>query len=226
MGIPQYRRNTVTMNYRKINNRIADTLSPLEAYTYFCLTMKSDFETYHSNVNQISLAETAGVCQSTIQEHITKFEQMGLIMVNRQINRDDDKTFRKNQYLLLYDKDEDGLESHYVYIDGKIINEPIKRELKGFLILLKIRCLNYTNICAYSVRELADTLTIGKSMVNNYLMMAEETGYIKRDKKKNTIQLLNDEIFIVARETDIASMRRIYPEVITDDMYDKRGHAI
>ena len=92
--------------------------------------------------------------------------------------------------------------------------------------MLKIRCLNYTNICAYSVRELSETLTIGKSMVNNYLKMAEETGYIKRDKKKKTIQLLNDEIFIVARETDIASMRNFYPEIITDDMYDKRGHAI
>lgn len=147
-------------------------------------------------------------------------------MVNRQMNKDEDKIFRKNQYLLLYDIDEDGLISHYVYIDGKLINEPIKRELKGFLILLKIRCLNYTNICAYSVRELSETLTIGKSMVNNYLKMAEETGYIKRDKKKKTIQLLNDEIFIVARETDIASMRNFYPEIITDDMYDKRGHAI
>lgn len=44
------------MNYRMINNRIADVLSPLEAYTYFCLAIKSDFETFLSNVNQTTLA--------------------------------------------------------------------------------------------------------------------------------------------------------------------------
>ena len=214
------------MNYRKVNNKIADTLSPLEAYTYFCLTMKSDFNTYLSNVNQSTLAKDVEAHQSTVQEHISKFEREGLIWIDREMNRKDDKIFKKNHYQLLYDTNEDGEICHYVYIDGKLINEPIKRELKGFLILLKIRCLNYTNICAYSVRELAETLTIGKSMVNNYLKMAEETGYIKRDKKKKTIQLLKDEIFIVARETDIARMRKLYPEVITDDMYDKRGHAI
>ena len=214
------------MNFRKVNNKIADTLSPLEAYTYFCLTMKSDFNTYLSNVNQSTLAKDVEAHQSTVQEHISKFEREGLIWIDREMNRKGDKIFKKNHYQLLYDTNEDGEICHYVYIDGKLINEPIKRELKGFLILLKIRCLNYTNICAYSVRELAETLTIGKSMVNNYLKMAEETGYIKRDKKKKTIQLLKDEIFIVARETDIARMRKLYPEVITDDMYDKRGHAI
>ena len=214
------------MNYRKVNNKIADTLSPLEAYTYFCLTMKSDFNTYLSNVNQSTLAKDVETHQSTVQEHISKFEREGLIWIDREMNRKDDKIFKKNHYQLLYDTNEDGEICHYVYIDGKLINEPIKRELKGFLILLKIRCLNYTNICAYSARELAETLVIGKSMVNNYLKMAEETGYIKRDKKKKTIQLLKDEIFIVARETDIAITRKLYPEVIADDMFDKRGHAI
>ncbi len=214
------------MNYRMINNRIADVLSPLEAYTYFCLAIKSDFGTFLSNVNQTTLAQIANVCQSTIQEHVTKFEQERLIMVNRTMNKNEDQVFRKNKYRLLYDKADDGSLCHFVYIDGELINAPIKRELKGFLILLKIRCLNYTNICAYSVRELADTLAIGKSMVDNYLKMAEETGYIKRDKKKKTIKLLNEKIFIEARETDISGIRKLYPEVISDDMFDSKGRYI
>lgn len=164
--------------------------------------------------------------QSTIQEHITKFERERLVMVNRQINKDDDKIFRKNKYRLLYDKADDGSPCHFVYLDGELINAPIKKELKGFLILLKIRCLNYTNTCAYSVRELADTLTIGKSMVDNYLRMAEEVGFIKRNRKKKTIQLINDEIFIVARETDISTIRNLYPEVISDDMFDSKGRYV
>ncbi len=217
----------LTMNYRKLNNRIAEVLSPSECYTYFCLTLKSDYESLESNVKEETLAEYAGVSISTIQRHITKFFDEGLILIDRETNIKNQQIFKKNHYTLLYDfSPDDNSVVHWVMVDEKLVSEPISKELKGFLIMLKIRCLNYTNICGYSVRALADTLSIGKTMVDKYLLLAEKLGYVKRDKKKKIIKLLRDDIFIIARETDIHKWRCIYPETIVDEKFDRKGHYI
>lgn len=215
------------MNYRKINNGIAEVLSPSECYTYFCLTLKSDFNTLVSNVKQETLAEYAGVSISTIQRHLAKMDKEGFIWIERETNKKDENIFKKNRYTLLYDFSihDDGF-VHWVMIDEKLVKEPIPNELKGFLIMLKIRCLNYTNVCAYSVRALAETLSIGKTMVDSYLIQAEEQGYIKRDKKKKNITLLRDDIFIIARETDIHKLRNFCAEAVCDKDYDSKGHYI
>ena len=219
----------LTMNYRKLNNGIAEVLSPAECYTYFCLTLKSDFETLESNVNQDTLAEYVGVSTSTIQRHLAKIEEGGFIWVDRKTHKDNKNIFKKNHYTLLYDfsiyGDDCGF-VHWVMVGEKLVREPISNELKGFLIMLKIRCLNYTNTCGYSVRGLADTLSIGKTMVDKYLQQAEELGYVKRNKKKRNIELLRDDIFIIARETDIHKLRVFYPEAIADEDYDSKGHYI
>ena len=89
--------------------------------------------------------------------------------------------------------------------------------MKGFLILLKLRCLNGTNICKYSIRELADTLTISKSTVDRYIKEAESFNYINRYIKKGIIRITLDEIFYTTKESQIAVMKRLYPEVLTDE---------
>ena len=200
------------MNYRKITTRVADCLKPLQAYIYLGLAMKSDYETLYSNVNEDTLAEYLDVHSNTISKNILYFQREGLIHINRQNYPDK----RKNSYQLNGE--------HYVLIDEQLLREPISRELKGFLVLLKCRCLNSTNVCLYSGRKLADTLCLKKSRVNYYLNQAEELGYIKR--KRNTITLTRDDIFIVTNETDIAQWRRFYPEVILDEDFDEHGKYI
>ena len=216
------------MNYRRINNRIAEVLSPAECYTYFCLTLKSDFETLESNVKQDTLAKFVGASVSTIQRHLYKLHDEGFIWTDTETHKKDGNLFKKNHYTLLYDFSihEDSDFVHWVMIDGQLVDEPISKELKGFLIMLKIRCINYTNTCCYTVRELAETLSIGKTMVDRYLLQAEELGYVKRDKKKKNIKLLRDDIFIVARETDIHKMRNFCAEAVCDEDYDSKGHYI
>ena len=120
----------------------------------------------------------------------------GFILIDRDTHKKDENVFKKNHYTLLYDfsihVDEPDF-AHWVMVDEKLVKEPISNELKGFLIMLKIRCLNYTNVCGYSVRALADTLSIGKSMVDRYLQQAEELGYITADERQNMDQLIEDD---------------------------------
>ena len=94
-------------------------------------------------------------------------------------------------------------------------DEPISTQLKGFLILLKCKCLNGTNTTLYSQNKLAEDLGISTGSISNYLKEAEEKRFVKRDK--NGIHLLRDDIFLITQESDLAILKNIYPEIITDE---------
>lgn len=200
---------------------IGKYLSLTEAYTYFCLAIKSDRENLQSKIKQENLAKY--ICDnahttkdtisvSTIKNHLNKFVEKDLMTKETQVLEGNKGTFKTNTYYLT--------DLHYVLIDEALVKEPISNDLKGFLILLKTRCINSTNLCKYSIRELAETLAVGKSTVGKYLKLAEEAGYIKRDS--NGITLLNDNIFIVTRETKLSEMKRFYCEAITDADYSNQ----
>ncbi len=202
------------MNYRKIPQLVADELRPLEAYTYLLLASKSDYNTLESKVNQSTLAEQSNLDVKTIRNHLNKMENKGIVTVQRERKVGASGIFKFNTYHLS--------DENYSLISVDLLNEPIKKELIGFLVQLKLRCLNFTNLCRYSVRDLADTLPYSKSTVDRYLIEAEEKGYVKRDKQG--IMLLDKNLFIVDEKSVYEITRELYPEILTDE--DRRDHRV
>ena len=202
------------MNYRKIPQSVADELRPLEAYIYFLLASKSDYNTLESKVNQSTLAELSGLNIKTIGNHLNKMESRGIITVQRDRKVGASGAFKFNTYYLT--------DENYSLISVDLLNEPIRKELIGFLVQLKLRCWNYSNLCRYSVRELADTLPYSKSTVDRYLIEAEQKGYIRRNEKG--IILVNTNLFIVDKMSEFELIRRLYPEILTDEDY--RDHTV
>ena len=203
-----------SMNYRKIPQLVADELKPLEAYTYLLLASKSDYNTLESKVNQSTLAEQSNLDVKTIRNHLNKMENKGIVTVQRERKVGASGIFKFNTYHLS--------DENYSLISVDLLNEPIKKELIGFLVQLKLRCLNFTNLCRYSVRDLADTLSYSKSTVDRYLIEAEEKGYVKRDKQG--IMLLDKNLFIVDEKSVYEITRELYPEILTDE--DRRDHTV
>ena len=195
-----------SMNYRKIPQAVADKLRPLEAYVYLALASKSDYETEESSVNEDTLAELTGLRRKTISIYITKFDKERIIKKITECRKGDSGAFKFNHYYLYTD--------NYSLISMDLLKEPIRRELIGFLVQLKLRCYNFTNLCQYSIRELADTFVYERSTVQRYLKEAEELGYIKRDK--DGIHLLNKKLFIIDEKSVYELVREFYPEVLTD----------
>ena len=195
-----------SMNYRKIPQAVADKLRPIEAYVYLALASKSDYETDESNVNEDTLAELTGLRRETISIYITKFDKERIIKKITECRKGDSGAFKFNHYYLYTD--------NYSLISMDLLKEPIRRELIGFLVQLKLRCYNFTNLCQYSIRELADTFVYERSTVQRYLKEAEELGYIKRDK--DGIHLLNKKLFIIDEKSVYELVREYYPEVLTD----------
>lgn len=202
------------MNYRKIPQAVAEKLSPLEAYVYLVLASKSDFNTMESKVNESTLAEETKLSISTIGRYIKKYTTEHIIKKITERKRGSSGAYLFNTYYLS--------DLHYALISMDLLKEPIRRELKGFLTQLKLRCYNFTNLCQYSVRELAETLSYSKSTVERYLQEAESLGYIKRDEKG--VKLLNKELFIVDEKSEYEYIREFYPEILTDE--DIRDHKI
>ena len=200
------------MNYRKIPQSVADELRPLEAYTYFLLASKSDYNTLESKVNQSTLAQLSGLNIKTIGNHLNKMESRGIITVQRDRKVGASGAFKFNTYYLT--------DENYSLISVDLLNEPIRKELIGFLVQLKLRCWNYSNLCKYSVRQLADTLPYTKSTVDRYLIDAEQKGYIKRNEKG--IILVNTNLFIVDKMSEFELIRRLCPEILTDEDYRDR----
>ena len=172
--------------YRKITKNMAGKLKPKEAYLFYCLALKSDFITYESNIEQESLAKEYGIEDTDqISDWLYKFQSYGLLRIIKLNIKGQYGKFQKCRYLLNTD--------NYVFISDLLKDEPISRQLKGFLILLKCKCLSGTNTTLYSQNKLAKELGIGKSTISNYMKEAEEKGYITKDEKG--IYLTRKDIF-------------------------------
>lgn len=194
--------------YRKITSNIAGKLNLLEAYLFYCLALCSDCYTMESHIKQENLAKFYGIKKTDqIREWLHKFESLGLVRI--------DKTDVYGQYgkfnRCSYQSDTE----HYVLITNKLYDEPISRELKGFLILLKCLCLNGTNTTLYSQNRLAEELNLSTGTISKYINEAIDKGYVKKDKKG--IHLLNDKMFIITSESTLAKLKNLYPEIITDE---------
>lgn len=204
------------LSYRRITETIAGKLDLLEAYLFYCLALCSDCYTMISNVKQEALTEFYGIKkEEQIRQWLHKFESLNLIQIDKHPIKGKYGSFDRCRYTLNTE--------HYVLISKKLYSEPISRQLKGFLVLLKCKCLNGTNTCQYIQNELAQVLNISPSTVSRYLKQAEDSGYIERDDKG--IHLKDRKMFIITSETSFALVKNIYPNILTDeDMAERKVH--
>ena len=176
--------------YRKITELLAGRLKPKEAYLFYCLALKSDFITNESYITQEGLAKFYGIKDvDQIREWLYKFQSKGLLTIVKSKVKGQYGTFRKCKYILNAD--------HYNLISDLLKEEPVSSQLKGFLILLKCKCLNGTNITKFSQNQLAKELGISTGAISQYMKEAIDNDYVSKDE--NGIHLLREDIFLKAK---------------------------
>ena len=173
--------------YRKISKNMAGKLKPKETYLFYCLALKANLKTYESNIKQLTLANEYGIKDTDqISDWLYKFQSKRLLTIVKVKVKGKFGQFQKCRYFLNTE--------NYVLISEILKDEPISRQLKGFLILLKCKCLNGTNTTLYSQNKLANELGISRGTISNYIQEAIDKGYISKDKKG--IHLLRKDIFL------------------------------
>lgn len=186
------------IQYRKITELIAGRLKPKEAYLFYCLALKSDFITNESYITQDSLAKFYGIKDvDQIREWLYKFQSKGLLTIVKSKVKGQYGTFRKCKYILNAE--------HYNLISDLLKEEPVSSQLKGFLILLKCKCLNGTNTTKLSQNQLADELGISTGAISQYMKDAIDNAYVSKDEKG--IHLIREDIFLKAK----AEFRKVKP---------------
>ena len=175
--------------YRKITEKMVGRLKPKQAYLFYCLALKADLKTYESRIKQTTLANEYGIKDTDqIRDWLYKFQAQGLVRIVKLNIKGQYGKFQRCRYFLNTD--------NYVMVSEILKDEPISTQLKGFLILLKCRCLNGTNTTLYSQNKLAEEMKIGKSTISNYMKEAIDKGYITKDEKG--IHLIREDIFYMA----------------------------
>ena len=175
------------IQYRKITELIAGRLKPKEAYLFYCLALKSDFITNESYITQESLAKFYGIKDvDQIREWLYMFQSKGLLTIIKSKVKGRYGTFRKCKYILNAE--------HYNLISDLLKEEPISSQLKGFLILLKCKCLNGTNTTKFSQNQLTKELGISAGAISQYMKDAIDNAYVSKDDKG--IHLLREDIFL------------------------------
>lgn len=201
--------------YRKITERIADKLTLSQIYGYYVLAQMSDYSTNESHINQSTLANLCNVSEITVKRWIKAYSENNLIDIKtNSIKKSDGQKVKKNTYTLYTDS--------YKLISDGLLNLDCDNEIKGFLILLKCRCYNCTNVIKYSSRELADTCAISKSTISNYINKCLDLGFLK--KVDGGYELTDNKIFIPHKESLYYAISKIYPNMLTDE--DIEEHKI
>ena len=178
------------IQYRKITELLAGRLKPKEAYLFYCLALKSDFITNESYITQESLAKFYGIKDvDQIREWLYMFQSKGLLTIIKSKVKGRYGTFRKCKYILNAE--------HYNLISDLLKEEPISSQLKGFLILLKCKCLNGTNTTKFSQNQLTKELGISAGAISQYMKDAIDNAYVSKDEKG--IHWLREDIFLKAK---------------------------
>jgi hypothetical protein len=190
------------MQYRKITELLAGRLKPKEASLFYCLALKSDFFTNESYITQDSLAKFYGIKDvDQIREWLYKFQSKGLLIIVKSKVKGQYGTFQKCKYILNAE--------HYNMISDLLKEEPISSQLKGFLILLKCKCLNGTNTTKFSQNQLAKELGISVGAISQYMKDAIDNAYVCKDEKG--IHLLREDIFLKAK-TEFRKAKSVKPK--------------
>ena len=198
--------NGQPMGYRIIPASLVIGLTTNEAYTYFCLLAKSDYNTYISHVKLETLSQLTGISKTEyISKHIEKLIKKGLLRKDTQQNIGNKGVFNTCTYYL-YKPQID-----WIRIDLDLLEENIPNKLKAFLILLKCICLNNTNYTGYNKSEICKKLNISRPTLDSYLNQCIDKKLIKEEQ--NGYTLTNTHLFkidIVKGKDDDEVYTKVY----------------
>ena len=197
------------MYFVRMTDKIKDKLSVYDTYAYYCLALCTDFNKMVSNATQETLARyyfhlnkdepvKDSQCKE-IKKHLDILETNKFIKVDKIRIKGEYGYFNKNKYKLTNE--------HFFAVSNKLYDEPISKELKGFLILLKSIAINTTNKVQYSLSEMELVLKYSRRQISKYIKELKDRGYIKQETKG--ISIIREELFPVFGTKIDMYMKRI-----------------
>lgn len=207
------------MNYRKIDQRVQQ-LTTKEAFTYFCLALKSDYNTYETHIKQKNLLiflEEQGlkINEKTLRRYLKRFEEVGLVEIERRGIKGKEGFFLRNAYQLST--------KHYELIDEGLLKLPVSAETKGFLIILWLTAYNNEQYIALTNAQIAEKTKLGKNSIPKFINEALDKEILIKKKskgKRDELHFANKEVFIYTPKSLGQTMIDVYGCALSDEELD------
>lgn len=209
------------MNYRIISKDLLLKLTNKEAYTFCCILLNTDRETYISHIKEETLAEMTGYSKRTISTYIQKFKSIGLLSIRTEQIKGEKGIFNRNTYHVVKPT------INFFRIEYDFLLEEIPSDIKGYLLLLKCIGYNGSNSVLYSLDVIGKKklLSIGLSTIKKLnakaitldVISKESTGYkitdrfIYEDMKKEEIPSDSQYMDYYNQIADYCKKRQIIP---------------
>lgn len=178
---------TSTGRYIAFPRSAAERLKMDELLTLAALMFRTDYTTGISNATQQTLANALALSEKTVRTHLDHIEQAGFITVRRGGEVDDQgNPRRRNTYLVTLP------ERDFIFVNAPLFAQPFDPEvvpegdqmkMRAFLIQCKTQCLNNTNLCRYSQREMAARVRTSRPTLSRFFNYGYTTGLLCPDEK-------------------------------------------
>lgn len=172
-----------------MRNDIGKFLSNKEAGALLGLVFHSNFKTGESHVTHKKLIEVTGFPETTLKRYLNTLEENSYIE-KHSFYSGKTPTGQPRQLTEYHVYIPD---THYIMVDRKLLDLkigdlPLKEQsaIKGFILMLKCVCLNFTDTTLYSYSELAERLNISRPTINNLMQQCKEYDLVSYDEKKGS----------------------------------------
>ena len=178
--------NENKVSYRKIRNDVHCRLNNKEAAVFLALVFCSDYKTGESHVTHKTLGEKTGFSESSLKRYLKRLAKKEFI---HPLSYFSGKT-PQGAPRRLTDYDIQMPDTCYIMADRKLLDDkigdlPLKEQsfIRGFLLMLKCVCLNFTDTTLYSYRELEKHMNLSYATIAHLMKQCQEYKLVSPNKE-------------------------------------------
>ena len=170
------------MNYTVIPKSIVNfqtgNSKPVDIYVWATIKCCSNHKTNISHITEEKLSLLTGLDERTIRRVIKRLKDAGYLTVQTTVKEDADRGFikRNSYYIKPANKD-------YFFLDNCFFKKNYPAKIAGFLLLLKVICLNNTDTVQWSNSQIAKAVGLSRNTVTALLNECLQLGLIKAIEK-------------------------------------------
>lgn len=170
------------MNYTVIPKSIVNfqtgNSKPIDIYVWATIKCCSNHKTNISHITEEKLSLLTGLDERTIRRSIKRLKDAGYLTVQTTIKEDADRGFiKRNSYYIKPEK------SNYFFLDNSYFKRNYPAKIAGFLLLLKVICLNNTDAIQWSISQIAKEIGLSRNTTTALLNECQQLGLIKAIEK-------------------------------------------
>ena len=177
--------------YRRMRNDINVHLTNKEAATFLALMFYSDYNTGESYVTHKTLTDKTGFPESTLKRYLKNLKEKGFIEMHSYyegVTPTGQPRHLTDYFIQIPD-------THYIMVNRELLDMQIKElplkeqsAIKGFLLMLKCVCLNFTDTTLYSYREMEKHMNLSYATIAHLMKQCIEYGLVSANSKGYTIK--------------------------------------